>query len=1438
MIPFIKKLKSGASALAGIAVLGSALCALPQTGLGQVSFTGSYTNNFDSMGTTGTTPPVGWSCVIVAGANTAWASSIPASGSPSVAATATVNNTLAVNSTGTGSYSSGTACYNLALSTSTGDRCLGSSPTGTAGNILQLRLLNNSGAALSGIQVGYDIRRFTAASAANELPGFWLFYSVDNGITWVNVSALNPVLSGGAVNVPNTVGVTTVPLTTVTLSSAVAVGAELRLRWVDDNAVQSSPDQVVGLDNVSVQSLSLSTPPTLSAAAGATVDAPVTVTFTDNAAWRAAITSITVGGTTLSSSAFTIAAGQITFAPSVSTLLQSVGSKSVVMIATGYGDDTVSQSIGAGAAAKLGITTQPAAPAVNGGNLATQPVIAIQDQYGNATTSIATVTASVGAGTWTLDGGGTSVNAVNGTATFTGLTATSDAGLTGVTIRFSASGLAGVTSSAFNIPAPTFVGFMGSYFQNFDQDLTNSSTLMPEGFSALGLAGDHFTFTNGIPITSSAIATASAGVATLTVWNTGTAVAKAGSTLFNVGGCGASSLNDRSLGTDPTGNGGTVIQLALRNNTGSSLPGVVFSYDEKCLTNGSTSNGTYTDDGTEALELPGYSFFYSTTGGANASDWVRVDALSLTNWAQGTVSNSGSVSITFPTPLPANGIMYFRWADDNCVASSPDQMYSIDNIFVTTLVTTGPAVSLCAPANNALYPGNATLPLSATVSDASGNVTNVAFYQGSTLLFNVTTAPFSNNWANVPLGNYALTAVATDNNGLSATSAVVNVSVITSLAVSLTSPANNASFTSPATVSLAASASDLIGTITGVTFYQGSTAIGSATTAPYTFSWTGVQPGNYALTAVVSDNGGLAATSSVVNISVVAPNLPPSVTIASPADGATKVSLSPALGVNVSDPEGSTSLTVSFYGRAAASGGTAAGPDFTIVALPDTQNYCSSYPQVYTSQTDWIVSNRVSRNLVYVVSEGDIVNTASSTAEYQNATNALYRLENPVTTGLPQGIPWGCGVGNHDQPTTLWNQYFGVSHFAGRSYYGGHYSTSNDSHYDLISVGGMDFIVLYITMGGGSDSSLMAWANSVLQTYSSRRAIVMSHSILNVTTRPTPSTYTGEGQPIFDSLKGNTNLFLMLCGHMHGEGFRHEVLPDGRVIDILLADYQDYPSGGNGLLRCMTFSPSNNVIHVSTYSPYTSSSMTGPDSQFDLSYTMSSVQAPAPYTALGTKTGVPSGTQATLTWPGLGTNTTYQWYATVSDGQNTVTSTVPQFTTCTNLSVVTAGNEQMGTARNQSNSIVVAKLLKGCSSSGGYALSITGVSATSLLGGTVRLTGSTILYTSAANVSGTDSFTYTVADTTGASAQGVVTVQITVPTGSGPNVLGIATDATGATVSMAGIPNTVYQVQASTNLINWQNIGTSTAGFNGLFQFLDVSNSFYSVRFYRSTVNP
>ncbi len=96
----------------------------------------------------------------------------------------------------------------------------------------------------------------------------------------------------------------------------------------------------------------------------------------------------------------------------------------------------------------------------------------------------------------------------------------------------------------------------------------------------------------------------------------------------------------------------------------------------------------------------------------------------------------------------------------------------------------------------------------------------------------------------------------------------------TNPSVNITSPTNNALFTTPATIALTATASDPNGTVSKVEFYNGTTKLGEDVSAPYTYSWTNVPKGRYSLTAKATDNEGNATTSAVVVINVNVPQGP------------------------------------------------------------------------------------------------------------------------------------------------------------------------------------------------------------------------------------------------------------------------------------------------------------------------------------------------------------------------------------------------------------------------------------------------------------------------------------------------------------------------------------------------------------------------------------
>ncbi len=272
----------------------------------------------------------------------------------------------------------------------------------------------------------------------------YIVVSTDNGATWSTPISKTP---------------TTSSLTSVgdiDLSSYSGTSVKVKFYVAGTNNTIG-----VGIDDITITGIESSTgltPPTLTPdATSNTVDNNIDITFSDNQTWIDAVTSVKVDSNPLTENTdyeFTSAGNLQLKSSGGNSALQTSGDKSITVEATGYSNAIVTQTLLPGAATKLLVATQPTAPAVNGGALAAQPKVNVTDQYGNiVTSSSASVTAAVGAGSWTM-GGTTSVNAASGVATFAGLTATSASLVNGATITFTSGSLTSATSASFNIPAP------------------------------------------------------------------------------------------------------------------------------------------------------------------------------------------------------------------------------------------------------------------------------------------------------------------------------------------------------------------------------------------------------------------------------------------------------------------------------------------------------------------------------------------------------------------------------------------------------------------------------------------------------------------------------------------------------------------------------------------------------------------------------------------------------------------------------------------------------------------------------------------------------------------------------------------------------------------------------------------------------------------------
>jgi len=454
-------------------------------------------------------------------------------------------------------------------------------------------------------------------------------------------------------------------------------------------------------------------------------------------------------------------------------------------------------------------------------------------------------------------------------------------------------------------------------------------------------------------------------------------------------------------------------------------------------------------------------------------------------------------------------------------------------------------------------------------------------------------------------------------------------------------------------------------------WYTNNVAISGATGTNYTTSATILSDSGKVYTVVVTNSFGTATSSNAILFVTATNSVPNKPIIVAPTNYATGVSTATNLTVEVSDPDGGTNLSVVFYGREYSGGST---DDFTIVHIPDSQMY---YQQDNTapigqSIVDWIVSNRASSNIVAAYQVGDVVQN-SSDAEFVRSTNTYYRLSDPNLTGLANGLPWTIIGADHDDDSrgvfTTWSKYYGTNYFSPRPYWGGCYSGTNAHNYILFSAGGLDFIILGLSQYADEDAGAMIWATNVLKTYSSRRALVVTHSLIYNTTRPTPSEWSAGGPGVWNGVKSCSNVFMVTGGHVTGHGWRDETNSFGQIVPLLTADYQALDEGGSGYFRLMRFHPSTGVVDFWSYSAYKTNVMTDDisvDSKFSITNSMLQVTNAAATNAficLGTNTAVTSGQQTSKVWSNLSPGTTYQWYAVVSDGTMSATSDYSVFTT-------------------------------------------------------------------------------------------------------------------------------------------------------------------------------
>ena len=219
--------------------------------------------------------------------------------------------------------------------------------------------------------------------------------------------------------------------------------------------------------------------------------------------------------------------------------------------------------------------------------------------------------------------------------------------------------------------------------------------------------------------------------------------------------------------------------------------------------------------------------------------------------------------------------------------------------------------------------------------------------------------------------------------------------------VTLTSPAAGATYTSGATVPLAASASAADGaSISKVEFYNDTTLLGSDSSAPYTFDWTSVPAGDYSVYAKAYDSLGATAESTPVGVHVASG---PAV-VASPTTLVIQQGKTGTFSVKLSSqPSGNVTVTVA---RASGNSGLSVTSGGTLTFTPS--NWSTGQNVTITADSSGTGAATFTAKATGYDTATITVTETSSSGGYEDRFMALYNKITDPANGYfsPQGIPY------------------------------------------------------------------------------------------------------------------------------------------------------------------------------------------------------------------------------------------------------------------------------------------------------------------------------------------------------------------------------------------------------------------------------------------------
>lgn len=308
---------------------------------------------------------------------------------------------------------------------------------------------------------------------------------------------------------------------------------------------------------------------------------------------------------------------------------------------------------------------------------------------------------------------------------------------------------------------------------------------------------------------------------------------------------------------------------------------------------------------------------------------------------------------------------------------------------------------------------------------------------------------------------------------------------------------------------------------------------------------------------------------------------------------------------------------------------------WSLIMVPDLQNYVKwgRNQPIMDLMMAWIADNIDTLNIKMVIGVGDLVeNDEKITTDFDGdqTTQSQWQAVARAFAKLDGKVPYIASTGNHDYSvdkagnrTSHYSEFFttdknwlnqkilvqNTRNEQGKP-------TLENSAYEIKGLNGRDY--LFMTVEDGPRDTVLAWAKKVtaLEQYQHHRVVLATHEYLNAKDVRTSEEvswlywepyninneiqksprvilpHSNNGKQIWEKLVApSSNIEMVLCGHISGEGYRVDKNKAGKPVHQILFDAQSMGgghrdgNGGDGWLRILEFFPDGKTVRVKTFSP-------------------------------------------------------------------------------------------------------------------------------------------------------------------------------------------------------------------------------------------------------------